>query len=114
MGDNPITEAARELRKRQTEAEKRLWCRLRDNQIRGAKFRRQEPLGTYIVDFVCFEKKLVIEVDGNPHKETENKANDKQRTLWLQDEGFRVLRFWNSEIVDNIERVLVKIENNLA
>jgi very-short-patch-repair endonuclease len=113
MGDKLITEAARELRKRQTEAEKRLWYRLRDNQIHEAKFRRQEPLGNYIVDFVCFDKKLVIEVDGNPHKDSENRANDNRRTQWLQSEGFKVLRFWNSEIIDDIERVLGKIENNL-
>ena len=73
MGNNPMSEAAKELRQRQTEAEKRLWFKLRDAQLYGTKFRRQEPIGNYIADFVCFEKKLVIEIDGNPHKQADVK-----------------------------------------
>jgi 5-methyltetrahydrofolate--homocysteine methyltransferase len=98
---------------KQTEAEKRLWFKLRDKQLYGIKFRRQEPVGKYIVDFVCFEKKLIIEIDGNPHKETEVKTNDNQRTIWLKEQGFRVLRFWNGDITNNLESVLKKINNSL-
>src|SRR4030042_4329547 len=108
-----MTGAARELRTRQTEAEKILWSRLRDKHYYGIKFRRQEPIGNYIVDFVCFEKKLILEIDGNPHKETWVKINDNQRALWLQGEGFRILRFWNSEVLNNVEGVLGKIKKAL-
>jgi len=113
MGNNLIAEAARELRQRQTEAEKILWFRLRDRQLCGVKFRRQEPIGNYIVDFVSFEKKLILEIDGNPHKEIETKINDNQRTLWLQGEGFRVLRFWNADILSDLGKVIEKIKENL-
>jgi very-short-patch-repair endonuclease len=113
MGNNLIIEAAKKLRQRQTEAEKMLWFRLRDKQLCGLKFRRQEPIGNYIVDFVSFEEKLVLEIDGNPHKEIETKINDNQRTLWLQGEGFRVLRFWNADILNDVEVVLEKIIDNL-
>jgi very-short-patch-repair endonuclease len=114
MTNNLMTDAARELRKRQTEAEKRLWFRLRDKQLSETKFRRQEPLGKYVVDFVSFEYKLVIEVDGSPHREKETKTIDNERTRWLHSEGFRVLRFWNSEITDNIEKVISKIKSYLV
>jgi very-short-patch-repair endonuclease len=113
MGNDLIAEAARELRQRQTEAEKLLWARLRDRQLCGVKFRRQEPIGNYIVDFVSFETKLILEIDGNPHKEMETKINDNQRTLWLQGEGFRVLRFWNADILNDVKGVLEKIKGNL-
>ena len=113
MRNNPIADAAKELRKSQTEAEKRLWFKLREKQLCGVKFRRQEPIGNYIVDFVSFENKLVIEVDGSPHKKTETKRNDRQKTLWLQSEGFKVLRFWNGDILNNLEGVIKMIKGNL-
>jgi very-short-patch-repair endonuclease len=113
VGNNPIADAAKELRKSQTEAEKRLWFKLREKQLCGAKFRRQEPIGKYIVDFVSFENKLVIEIDGSPYKKTEIKRNDRLRTLWLQSEGFKVLRFWNGEILNNLEVVIKRIKRNL-
>jgi len=111
--ENPITRAAKELRRRQTEAEKRLWFKLRDNQTCGVKFRRQEPIGKYIVDFVNYENKLIVEVDGNHHTETETKIDDIYRANWLKSEGFRILRFWNSEIISNLEKVIEKIKVNL-
>ena len=111
--ENPITRAAKELRRRQTESEKRLWFKLRDNQACGVKFRRQEPIGTYIVDFVNYEKKLIVEVDGNHHTETEVKINDSYRTQWLKSEGYRILRFWNYEVINNLEKVIEKIKVNL-
>jgi very-short-patch-repair endonuclease len=108
-----LTEAAKQLRKRQTEAEKRLWFKLRDKQLKDVKFRRQEPIGNYVVDFVSFEKKLIIEIDGNPHRETQTRVNDTQRSLWLQEQGFKVLRFWNSEIENNLDKVVRKIKDTL-
>jgi len=109
LGNNIITQAAKELRQRQTEAEKLLWLKLKAKHLKGFKFRRQEPIGTYIVDFVSFEKKLIVEVDGSLHQETEIKINDIQRSAWLKEQGFKVLRFWNSDVTNNIGVVLEKI-----
>ena len=114
MEKNLITGAARELRQKQTEAERILWYKLRDNQLGGAKFRRQEPIGSFVVDFVSFENKLVIELDGSPHKEIEVKNSDRQRTLWLKSEGYKVLRFWNSDILNDIEGVMEKVKGALT
>jgi very-short-patch-repair endonuclease len=94
---------ARDLRNDPTEAERLLWQHLRLRQLGGHKFRRQQPLGNYVVDFVCLEKRLVIEVDGGQHNA--QIANDKQRAAWIEAQGFRVLRFWNHEIMQNIEAV---------
>ena len=93
----------KELRNNPTEAERILWQHLRLRQLGGYKFRRQQLLGDYIVDFVCLEKRLVIEVDGGQH--TSQVAYDEQRTTWLEVQGFRVLRFWNNEVLQNIEAV---------
>ncbi len=98
---------ARELRLNQTEVEKRLWRCLRNRQLAAAKFRRQTPIDRYIVDFVSFEHHLIIEVDGGQHATTI--ATDPKRTAWLEGEGFRVLRFWNSDVTDNLDGVLVRI-----
>ncbi|MEX0998680.1 MAG: endonuclease domain-containing protein [Thermodesulfobacteriota bacterium] len=95
---------ARELRKRLTNAEKKLWSHIRLRQITGHKFRRQQPIGKYIVDFVCLEKKLVVEVDGRQH--SEQSSYDEERTVWLESQGYRVLRFWNNEVLKEIEVVL--------
>lgn len=113
MGNGIITGAARELRQKQTEAEKILWFKLRDKQLKGIKFRRQEPIGNYVVDFVSFEEKLILEIDGSPHKKISTKMIDNQRSLWLQGQGFKVLRFWNSEIVNDVEGVLGEIKDVL-
>ena len=94
---------ARTLRKRFTDAELKLWRHLRGRQIGGEKFRRQHPLGRYVVDFVCLEKKLVVEVDGGQHAASEY---DKERTIWLESEGFRVIQFWNNEVLGDIGIVL--------
>lgn len=87
---------------------------MRNKQTCGLKFRRQEPIGAFIVDFVNFDKKLVIEIDGSTHRETERKINDKYRTEWLKSQGFKVLRFWNSEIIDDIGQVIKTIKANLT
>jgi very-short-patch-repair endonuclease len=103
---------ARALRSNPTEAEKFLWRRLRYEQVDGFKFRRQAPIGGYIVDFVCFQARLVIELDGGQH--AEQFERDAERTSWLESEGFSVLRFWNNEVFDNIEGVEERIRLALA
>ena len=101
---------AKNLRKRSTHAEILLWRHLRAKQLEGLKFKRQQPIGNYIVDFVCFEKQIVIEVDGGQHAIEKDK--DKERDRWLEGQGFRVLRFWNNEVVANIEGVLEVVREN--
>jgi very-short-patch-repair endonuclease len=105
---------ARRLRHEETEAEKIIWSRLRRKQLKGCKFRRQEPIGNYVVDFVCFERKLIIELDGGSHGSTETKGNDTIRTQWLESQGFQINRFWNSEVTSNIDRVMAKIEEAIT
>lgn len=95
---------ARDLRNNSTEAECLLWRYLRNSQLEGIKFRRQQPIETYIVDFVSFYKKIVIELDGGQH--SENVVYDKERSSCLHKNGFTVLRFWNNEVFENIEGVL--------
>lgn len=90
---------ARNLRKRATNVENYLWRFLRNRQLEGFKFRRQEPIGRYIVDFVCYERKLVIEVDGGQH--AVNKEKDEERDKWLRSQGYEVLRFWDNEVLKN-------------
>ncbi|MDE0146573.1 MAG: endonuclease domain-containing protein [Nitrospira sp.] len=94
---------AQELRQHSTDAEQALWKHLRNRQLAGYKFRRQVPLGKYIADFVCFERKIVIEVDGGHHQE--QALYDTDRTTWLESQGFQVLRFWNHEILAEAEAV---------
>ncbi|MDH4223349.1 MAG: endonuclease domain-containing protein [candidate division Zixibacteria bacterium] len=105
-----ITKTAKTLRKKSTKAERLLWRNLRVKQIKGLKFRRQEPLGDYVVDFVCFEKRLVIEVDGG--QLMIEVVKDKERERWLKKQEFKILRFWNNEVLTNIEKVLEVIRRN--
>ncbi|MHA1540831.1 MAG: endonuclease domain-containing protein [Alphaproteobacteria bacterium] len=100
---------AQELRKKLTEAEELIWSFLRKKQLLNYKFRRQIPIRNYIVDFVCFEKKLIVELDGGQHCEEKNKNYDKRRAEVLEKSGFKVLRFWNNEIFDNLKGVLETI-----
>jgi len=97
------TARARRLRSNSTDAELRLWNRLRARSIEDAKFVRQEPIGLYVVDFVCRERRLIIEVDGGQHADNER---DYQRDQWLTAHNYRVLRFWNNEVLGNINGVL--------
>lgn len=110
MSKNPLRNSARSLRKRMTEAESRLWFLLRDRRLTGAKFRRQYPLGRYIADFYCHEHRLVLEADGGQHNES---LRDEQRDSWLAGEGYRVLRFWNDDILSRQEQVLAVIVHAL-
>ncbi|MEZ0226737.1 MAG: endonuclease domain-containing protein [Alphaproteobacteria bacterium] len=96
---------AKELRHDQTEAEKRIWEKIRNSHL-GVKFRRQAPVGTYITDFLCHDLKLVVEIDGGQH--AENKR-DEVRTKYLRELGFHVVRFWNDEALTNIEGVVDKL-----
>ncbi|MEE8563439.1 MAG: endonuclease domain-containing protein [Alphaproteobacteria bacterium] len=93
-------ERARALRARPTDAERKLWEVLRNRQLEGHRIRRQAPIGRYIADFVCFERKLVVEVDGGQH--ATDRDRDAARTAWLESQGFRVLRFWNNDVLGNI------------
>ncbi|WP_377274726.1 endonuclease domain-containing protein [Rhizobium sp. R86522] len=97
------TSKARELRANDTEAEYRLWGDIRNRQLNGYKFSRQIPLGPYIVDFVCRERRLVVELDGSQHAENER---DERRTEWLNGQGYSVLRFWNAEVLQERNAVL--------
>ena len=94
---------AKALRTNATDAERVLWHRLRAHRLLGYKFRRQQPMGHYIVDFVCFETQMIVEVDGGQH--SERVLYDRERTLWLEAQGFRVLRFWNHEVRKHLEAV---------
>jgi very-short-patch-repair endonuclease len=103
----------RELRRQGTHSERVLWLKLRNKQLAGVKFRRQQPLGNYIVDFVSFEKKVIIEIDGGQHNEDRFLGQDEIRTAWLISQGFKVLRFWNNEVLENLEGVLFQIQTIL-
>lgn len=106
------TNISRILRKGATDAENRLWFHLKGKHLEGIKFRRQEPIGNYIVDFVAFEKRLIIEIDGGQHADENEKHNDIERDEWLNSQGFRVLRFWNNEVLQNLAGVLETIRDN--
>ena len=99
------TMIARKLRNNMTEAEKSLWYILRIENL-GYKFRRQVQIGKYFVDFVCYEKKLIIEIDGGQHAESKD---DTVRDAWLRSQGFIILRFWNNEVLENRDEVVKKI-----
>jgi adenine-specific DNA-methyltransferase len=103
---------ARELRNQSTDAERRLWQKLKRRQIAGIKFRRQQPIGPYIVDFACLECRVVVEVDGGQH--SERIQEDEQRSQWLEAQGFRVLRFWNNDVLANTEVVAQAVFDALA
>ena len=98
---------ARDLRQSQTDAERKLWWRLRDRRLTQFKFRRQHPIGPFITDFCCTEAKLVVEIDGGQH--TLQRRTDALRTDFLEAQGYRVLRFWDNEILTNIDGVLQRI-----
>jgi very-short-patch-repair endonuclease len=102
-----LRDNAKRLRSVQTDAEQRLWYHLRAHRFLGLKFRRQKPIGSYIVDFICHEKSLVIELDGGQH--SEQSRYDDERDEWLRHKGYRVLRFWNNEVMQEFDAVLERI-----
>jgi very-short-patch-repair endonuclease len=99
-------ELSRKLRKSQTPWEKKLWMYLKNRKFYNLKFKRQVVIGKYIYDFACFERKLIIELDGSQHKEPENMQKDKDKQGYAEDLGYKVLRFNNNDIQNNIESVL--------
>ena len=100
---------ARELRQNMTSQEYKLWALLRNRNFNGVKFVRQYPIGPYIVDFACRKMRIVLELDGGQHNEMQNKIYDDKRTEYLISKGYKVLRFWNNEIDDNLEGVYLKL-----
>ena len=110
-GKKVLVSRARGLRSRMTNAERKLWFALRDRRFEGFKFRRQVPLGRFIVDFVCFEARLVIELDGGQHAES---FRDQYRDRWFAANRFRVMRFWNNEVLSNLEGVMTVLAEALA
>lgn len=105
---------ARALRKRLTPQEAKLWVKLRELRPCGFHVRRQAPIGPYIVDFGCLRERLVIEVDGGQHGTSEGQLQDERRDAFLREQGFRVLRFWNSDIDRNLEGAMQIIVAALA
>ncbi len=104
-----ITQRARRLRKTMTEAEKRLWWRLRREQMNGLNFRRQHPIGPYVLDFYCPFIQLAVELDGGQHNFIAAQRKDERRTNWLNAKGVTVLRFWNNDVMGNMEGVLLEV-----
>ena len=109
MAEKKLTPVARKLRRNQTEAEKRLWWHLRSRQFEGAKFVRQEQIGPHITDFACRTARLAIELDGGQHSE----SIDTPRTEVIESFGYRILRFWNHDVLANTEGVLEAIRQEL-
>lgn len=114
MTDPSLKERRRELRRNQTDAERFLWNMLRNKQLCGAKFFRQYSFGPYIMDFYCPAVKLAIELDGGQHGQPGNMAYDQARTEYLNADGIEVIRFWNSDVMDNMDGVLAFLEQKLA
>ena len=105
----PLVQAKR-LRTEMTDAERRLWYLLRAHRFSGYKFKRQVPIGRYVLDFVCFDRKVVVEADGGQHADS---STDRSRDEWLQGQGFRILRFWNNDVLKNTQAVMEVISNAL-
>ena len=113
VNDPTVRLHCRELRKNQTDLERLLWMQLRNKQLEGVKFFRQYSIGAYIVDFYSPRLRLAIEVDGGQHNETINKQKDIARTRYLQNNGVKLIRFWNNDVLRNLEGVLETILLNL-
>jgi very-short-patch-repair endonuclease len=110
-GAQPLTKTARNLRSRMTDAEKKLWFALRDRRFQSFKFRRQVPIGPYVADFLSFASRLIVEVDGGQHAESER---DSQRDRWLVENDFRIVRVWNNDVLSNLEGALTVLAAELA
>ena len=105
---------ARKLRTELTKAEAKMWNLLRDFRPRGARFRRETPIGPYIADFAWLSKMIVIEVDGDSHETVAGRAHDKVRDAWLRDQGYTVLRFDNADLIDAEDHVYLEIEKAIS
>ena len=109
--DQPALVKAKRLRRDLTDTERELWSILRSRQFEGAKFRRQQPIGPFIADFVCQEQRLIVEADGGQHADSNS---DASRTTFLESRGYRVLRFWNNDILESLDGVARAIAAALA
>ena len=112
--NDQIRGRAKDLRREMTTAERLFWVKLRGHRFFGFGFRRQVPIGRYIVDFVCFARRLVVEGDGATHSTAAEVAADRQREEWLERQGFCIRRYQNIDVMQNIEGVLTDIESALA
>ena len=110
-GEGPKRSFAKQLRSNMTDVETKLWQQLRAKRFEDYKFRRQVPIGPYIVDFICFEKRLIIELDGSQH---EGSTYDMKRDAWLRSQDFRVLRFWNNDVNAALDGTLIAIHDALG
>jgi very-short-patch-repair endonuclease len=108
--ESRLLKFAKTMRHTPTDAEKTLWRELRARRFDDFKFKRQQPLGSYIVDFICFERRLIVEIDGGQH----NEPVDAERTNWLEQQGFRVARYWNNDVLNNLEGVLSDLSGCLC
>jgi very-short-patch-repair endonuclease len=106
-----LTSLSKELRQNMTDAELKLWSRLRAHRMEDVHFRRQHAIGRYVVDFCSIREKLIVEVDGGQH--VDQTDNDADRTAYLESQGFRVSRFWNHEVLNDLDAVLEAIWNEL-
>lgn len=106
-----FSKRAKAFRRRSTDAERKLWSVLRNRSFEGLKFRRQRPIGKYIVDFVCLEMSLIVEVDGGGH--TEQSEKDRERAERLETQGFKVIRFWNDEVLNETDAVVRAIVHTI-
>jgi very-short-patch-repair endonuclease len=104
-----MTPRARRLRSDMTEAEKKLWYALRRDQLNGLSFRRQHPVGPYVLDFYCPALRLAVELDGGQHGEDDTRSRDERRARWLASRGIEIARFWNNDVLGNLEGVLGEI-----
>ncbi len=116
LGEGPGTALTRrsddlpaQLRRQQTDVERKLWFELRDRRLNDSKFRRQAPIGPYVVDFLCLDSRLIIELDGGQHAEESAK-----RQSWLESQGYKILRFWNNQVAENLPGVLAVIAEALT
>jgi very-short-patch-repair endonuclease len=112
MSKSKLKQFAKNLRTNATDVELLLWQHLRSHRFFDVKFKRQQPIGGYIVDFICFKAKLIIELDGGQHME--QREYDEKRTGWLRSQGFEIIRFWNNEVIENLEGVLMVIAERLG
>lgn len=107
---NSQIEKSRQLRKNMTSQERKLWNIIRERRFFGYRFRRQFPISSYIVDFVCREKRIIIEIDGGQHNEIQNIEYDNKRTEFLKSEGFQVIRFWNNDVDNNMDGIYERLK----
>jgi very-short-patch-repair endonuclease len=111
--DSQARARAKALRAELTDAERILWSRLKGRQVQGQHFRVQHPIGPYIADFVCVRERLLVEVDGATHSSEAERAHDERRRVFLESRGWTILRFWNSDVYDNLDGVLRSISDCL-